>query len=485
MGSEAATLLISRLAVASIELLMLGGLVGFLLLVFRGINPTWRRRIWLMVLCKPVATMFTAFWGGIIPLPRFTSQSLLHDVLFPTVFDRDVVASSGAIGQVLSMLAVGWLAVAMVLLVRLWCQVQASRSIIEESLEKGYVLKPSALRRLNPSQRVPPSATVIVTPEDHGPITVGVRRPAVIIPEALLPWVLRHRDPTPQERDRLCQVIEHELTHIANRDYFYSLVSHVILNLLWFHPIAHLAYRRFRINCELCCDGEVVDSGAAPMAYVDTLMSVVSQKFARSSIAPRMVGDYRPASILRRRLQYLLSEHERSNGRRQVAAWCVAVLLIVSMPKFLRAIDFIEVRFADGRVESMRIDQAGPLLDDGLVALVDPSALPPSLLTRWSLPPTADDLELIVPVAPLEESPLSVVSDVHLAAAEVEEAPELTDESAGGEQVASVGGDSQVSGAKTAPAPETEPRRSAPSIRVQGLSSEPTSPLLGPQNRDR
>lgn len=483
MSPETTTFLVSRIGIAAIELLVLGGVVGLLLLVFRGISPLWRRRIWLLVLCKPIATVVTASWGGFIVLPHFTSQSLLHDVLFPNVSGGQVIAPEGVLGRLVSLLAFVWLAGALVLLGRLWCRLQASRRLVDESREKGYLLKPGALRRMNPNLRIPPEASIIVTPEDHGPVTVGASHPVVIIPEALLPWVLRHDDPTRTERDRLCQVIRHELAHIAHRDYLLSLAGHVIVDLFWFHPVAHLAYRRFRINCELCCDANVVRSGASATAYVDTLMSVVAGKFARCGIAPRMVGDYKPASVLRRRLQYLLSEYAPDRSRRPVAAWCIAVLLVAAMPKFVACARFIEVRFADGHVEAMRLDNAAPLLDAGVVALVDRSNLPPELRQRWAQPVfmmPSRDTSTTSPVDPFATADHAV----QLAAADAtEQPPEINDDDAG-EQTAQLSTVRDTAQDRAAPAPRRQIQKPGRAFRVRQPNRESPNPLLGrPGNR--
>lgn len=482
MSSEAITLLVSRLAMASIELFVLGGLVAALLAVFRGIHPTWRRRIWLLVLCKPLATIVTAFWGGFVPIPGIASGSLLLDVLFPLPEGSGVVGV-GFVAGVMTFLAYTWLAVSFGLLIRSYVQVQASRRLVDESLEKGYRVKPSALRRMDRSLHIPPAASIIVTPEDHGPITVGIRRPVVIIPESLLPWVLRHRDPTSRERDRFCQVIQHELAHIANRDYMFSFFGHVVLSLLWFHPVAHLAYRKFRINSELCCDASVVERGADPMAYADTLMAVVAGKFARSSFAPQMVGDCRPASVLRRRLQFMLTDHEVTRRRGQTAPWVLIVLVMLAMPRFLAHVDVVDVQFADGHVEKMRIIDAKPLIETGLVALYDPAAPQPPLMfgpidplaaestgQRFADSQTATVGEFVAPL-----------TDVQLASVETEEMPEV-DGAGDGERVARADDEAIT---VTATVEQPSRRRTSPPIRVHQPGDTPTSPLLGPPGNRR
>lgn len=367
MSTTLTTWVISRLAIASIEFLVLGLIVFALLAIFRGISPVWRRRIWLLVMCKPAVTILSGAWGGLVPMPSAVSSSLLHEMLFPFTGADGVVGPEGAAGQVVYWLAHGWLAVTVLCLIRVWRQTLGSQRFVDSALEKGYLLKPTALRRLDPNLVIPPAARVIVTPEDDGPVTVGIRHPAIIIPESLLPWVIQHRDPTPEERDRLVQIICHELVHVANRDYVLSLLANVMMSLFWFHPAAHLAYRRFRINSELCCDMEVVERGADPVSYADTLLNVVASRFTRKGFALRMVGDIAPAQVLRRRLHYMLTDLEQEQSKRQTVAYLVLLLVLASMPRYLAegSSDLVDVILADGQIRQVRESEVAALVQAG------------------------------------------------------------------------------------------------------------------------
>jgi beta-lactamase regulating signal transducer with metallopeptidase domain len=248
-----------------------------------------------------------------------------------------------------------WIVVTLVLLARVWLRVVASRQLIEDSLEKGYMLKPTTVRKLDPDLVMPPNVRVIVTPEDAGPATLGVFDPAVVIPESLLPWVIQHRDPTPQECNRFRQVLRHELAHITNRDDLLTLGTMVMLSFFWFHPIAHWAYRRVRMNNELCCDETVLASGIRPTEYVDTLMNIVAGEYRRRDFAMSILGDSTPAGVLRRRLQYLLSDRIRTQCKPALAYVTIA-LLIITMPRFLSEGKLIEVMLTSGETRRIALE---------------------------------------------------------------------------------------------------------------------------------
>lgn len=49
-------------------------------------------------------------------------------------------------------------------------------------------------------------------------------------------------------------ILEHEICHFDRNDIYWNLVAITCLTLLWFHPLAWLAYFRFRQDQELSCD---------------------------------------------------------------------------------------------------------------------------------------------------------------------------------------------------------------------------------------
>jgi TonB family protein len=49
-------------------------------------------------------------------------------------------------------------------------------------------------------------------------------------------------------------VLEHEYTHLRHGDAWWNLLAELFLCLLWFHPLAHFARSRFRLDQELACD---------------------------------------------------------------------------------------------------------------------------------------------------------------------------------------------------------------------------------------
>ncbi len=105
------------------------------------------------------------------------------------------------------------------------------------------------------------------------PLTWGVFRPVVLIPEESGGWSEATR--------RL--VLLHELAHVSRLDVAWLMVGRVAAAIFWFHPLAWHALRLLRDDCERACDDCVVASGERPTEYARQLLDL-----ARSLRMPRL-----------------------------------------------------------------------------------------------------------------------------------------------------------------------------------------------------
>jgi beta-lactamase regulating signal transducer with metallopeptidase domain len=153
------------------------------------------------------------------------------------------------------------------------------------------------------------------------PLTWGSRNPIILLPEDALDWPDAHR--------RI--VLRHELAHVARGDSFTQLVAGFVCALYWFHPLAWIAERRLRSECERACDDNVVSLGTPAAEYAAHLLEVA--RSARAFGAPGFlsVAMARP-SQLEGRLLAVLNESRRrvslSRGARPAAALLSALVLI-------------------------------------------------------------------------------------------------------------------------------------------------------------
>jgi beta-lactamase regulating signal transducer with metallopeptidase domain len=105
------------------------------------------------------------------------------------------------------------------------------------------------------------------------PLTSGVIRPVVLLPEGTNAW--------PHALRRA--VLLHELAHVQRLDALYQFAGRLAVAIYWFHPLAWYALRRLRVECESACDDAVVQAGERPAEYAQQLLDL-----ARSLRLPRV-----------------------------------------------------------------------------------------------------------------------------------------------------------------------------------------------------
>lgn len=81
------------------------------------------------------------------------------------------------------------------------------------------------------------------------PVTVGLRRPEVLLPRSMVERAPRSADEA---------VLAHELAHAARRDGLASLVERIGVALFWFHPAAWWLLRESAVAREEACDNHAL-----------------------------------------------------------------------------------------------------------------------------------------------------------------------------------------------------------------------------------
>lgn len=120
---------------------------------------------------------------------------------------------------------------------------------------------------------------VLRTTTLSGPVTMGIRRQAVLLPESLL----AHASPK-----QLDAVVLHEMAHVARRDCLWHLVSEIALLPISFHPATWWLHRRLAMSREMACDEEAAARSSGPLLYARSLFEV----------AARVAGFDRPFTTL-------------------------------------------------------------------------------------------------------------------------------------------------------------------------------------------
>lgn len=152
------------------------------------------------------------------------------------------------------------------------------------------------------------------------PITLGVLRPVIILPQSLLKEI---------DKNLLISAVGHELVHIARRDYLTNLIYEFVYLPVWFHPAAWLIRRRIRQTRELCCDERVTSKLLRPDVYARSLVRMIGT----SPLTPRMAADTTIGIVesdnLEGRIMSLLKSHKLTGRRKNILVLIASLLLAV------------------------------------------------------------------------------------------------------------------------------------------------------------
>jgi beta-lactamase regulating signal transducer with metallopeptidase domain len=176
-----------------------------------------------------------------------------------------------------------------------------------------------------------PAIPVGVTDRFKSPVMIGVWRPMILLPKAILC--------SPSAELEVRGAIAHEAAHAAGQDPLWDLVSAVITAFIWPHPLAWRARAAHRNACERVSDRMAADFLGDVAAYQSLLARIALRVSGATSTAGlEMV---RRAEVRRRLAALVLCPHARGLGRR---AWALAacatvavILLGVGAPVMKRA----------------------------------------------------------------------------------------------------------------------------------------------------
>ena len=105
---------------------------------------------------------------------------------------------------------------------------------------------------------------LLVSAEAPVPMTWGLVRPVILLPEAALL----------ADAERRREVLLHELTHVLRADHTAQRLGQLAAALHWPNPLAWRALRRLRAESELACDDRVLIAGIRPSTYAAHLLDV-------------------------------------------------------------------------------------------------------------------------------------------------------------------------------------------------------------------
>jgi beta-lactamase regulating signal transducer with metallopeptidase domain len=190
-----------------------------------------------------------------------------------------------------------------------------ARSSVQPPVELSRML--DALRdELGVSRRI----ELRVCSDPLGPAMMGIMRPMLILPEAIVqqPWV------------ELRPLLAHEIIHLRRGDMLVALLQLASGAIWWFNPLVWGMNRQITRARELCCDAEVICDLPCPRAdYAQMLIHVLRLRRIAGNNLP--IPAMRPVQINMRRLDRIMNGLHGGRSRlwRYWTAWAICALVLI------------------------------------------------------------------------------------------------------------------------------------------------------------
>jgi bla regulator protein blaR1 len=145
---------------------------------------------------------------------------------------------------------------------------------------------------------------VLVASGITGPVTLGIRAPALLLPAAFA---------TECSDQDLLTALAHECAHIKRHDFLKNLVFEIAGVLLAFHPVIWMIKARIAQTREILCDSMVTETIIDPRIYARSLLRLAERMALRSQARPAQAIGIFDANILEKRIM-IINSKRRSIG---------------------------------------------------------------------------------------------------------------------------------------------------------------------------
>lgn len=158
------------------------------------------------------------------------------------------------------------------------------------------------------------------------PAVCGLWRPTLLLNE---------RFPQDLSDDEADMVLRHELTHIRRGDLLLNAPLCALLALHWFNPLLWLISLRVRADREAACDEQVLagQSAVRRTVYGHALLKMET-RYAPSRACLGFVGVLQRGSVLRERIQRIVSLHKVNPAMKTLFSLSIAVLAMAGVSGF-------------------------------------------------------------------------------------------------------------------------------------------------------
>ncbi|HUY92208.1 MAG TPA: M56 family metallopeptidase [Pirellulales bacterium] len=170
---------------------------------------------------------------------------------------------------------------------------------------------------------------VVLTGGQAAPFVCGLFRPLLALPRELAAEL---------DAAQLREVLLHELGHLKRRDLWWGWLPALARTIYFFHPAAHWACFRIRLERELACDQLAMTLGGRGAAeYAEVLFQVISRASMPAVLATSSLEGL--STFWRRRMTMLVSTSQSSPHLSRVTRLAIASAALVAclLPTFQHA----------------------------------------------------------------------------------------------------------------------------------------------------
>lgn len=269
--------------------------MGILWLVYqviaRTVKMTAARRYNLALLSLQGGTLL--FFGGIVY--RLLSGSVLQISMEKTA-TAVVQLPKNLIEQLLPFISVTYIIVAAFLLIKIFIQVNQTRTLGREGLTRVHPELRVFVQELSGRMGIRKKVQVWISSLVDAPMTIGYFKPVILLPVAAL---------TGLNMEQTEAVLLHELEHIRRNDYLVNLIVVVSESIFFFNPFARSFITIIRKERENSCDDTVLNFNYPGDSYATALLILEKNRTGFNSTVLNAFGSNK--YLLLNRVQRILT----------------------------------------------------------------------------------------------------------------------------------------------------------------------------------
>jgi len=284
--------------------------------IFRRLGPRAQHLVWSAALLLAVILPALSIFGNLFAWSHASARIVMTDALSgssaisadPHI--RGVAMLPGALIRglfAISIVALLWFAARLAWLLRCTRSLLRSASPITLSPDQQQLLK-RCLAAFSLSD-----VDLLAAPNIAGPLTVGVRAPAILIP---------HGFPDRCTPSEFLAAIGHECAHIRRRDYAKNLFCEILTLPVAFHPVAWLLKSQLAQTREMICDAATAGMLLDPGHYAESLLRLAAAMIAVPRAAQLHAIGIFDGNILEKRIMLIQTKRPVLS----LAARCALIL---------------------------------------------------------------------------------------------------------------------------------------------------------------